>query len=130
MKYLLTIITVLLLFSCSTTKQLLLTDIHLIQGAIYCEHSELDEFTRHYYIKSEACTGYGRMMFQQAIYSIPGVSNIYPSPYRISVMICPVYSWDVIEPEIISRINRLLEAYELGQLEPAEEPGQDKSKGL
>ena len=117
----------LIILGCSATKKQVLTDIHLMQGVIYCQHSEINKDTRHYYVKSEACTGIGGQLLVQAIWSIPGVSNVYPSPYKLTVAICPVYSWDDIEPEILSRINKLLEAYELDK---GLEPEVDKSGGL
>ena len=115
------------LLGCSTTPQIVLTDINHISGVIYCEHSEHDEFTRYYYIKSEACTGMGGTMIAPAIYSIPGVAAVYPSAYKIGVSICPVYEWSDIEPEIISRINQIIEAVKNSS---AAEPEIDKSQGL
>ena len=103
-----------------------LTDIHLVEGVIYCQHSELNKDTRHYYIKSEAVTGVPSQFLLQSIYKIPGIANVYPSPYKFTVAICPVYSWDEIEPQIYARIKEYLSAYE--KIE--ENPVEDKAEGL
>ena len=118
---------VFLLFGCATLPTPPpLTEIHLVEGVIYCQHSELNKDTRHYYIKSEAVTGVPSQFLLQAIYKIPGIANIYPSPYKFTVAICPVYSWDEIEPQIYARIKEYLSAYE--KIE--ENPVEDKAKGL
>ena len=118
---------VFLLFGCaSLPTPPPLTEIHLVEGVIYCQHSEINKDTRHYYIKSEAVTGVPSQFLLQAIYTIPGVANVYPSAYKFSVAICPVYSWDEIEPQIYVRIKEFLAAHEKSKEEPAE----DKSHGM
>jgi hypothetical protein len=125
MKYLI-IICAAVVFGCATTTTPILTDINPISELIYLQHSKIDVFTRHYYVKSEGCTGVAGNILVQSIWAIPGVSAVYPSPYKLSVAICPIYSWGDIEPEIISRINQLIEAYEAGKQTA---PQVDKSGG-
>ena len=122
------LIIIILLIGCAGTPTLPpLTEIHHVQGVIYCQHSELNSDTRHYYIRSEAVVGMPGQMLQQSVYTIPGISSVYPSPYKLTVAICPIYSWDEIEPEIYKRINEFLTAYESSK---SVEPQQDRSQGM
>ena len=125
MKTLVPILILIFAIGCSTLPNPPpLTDIHLVEGVIYCQHSEINKDTRHYYIKSEAVTGTPSQFLLQAIYTIPGVANVYPSAYKFSVMISPVYSWDEIEPQIYSRIREFLAAHEKSKGQ------EDKTEGL
>ncbi len=109
------LLTLILSVSCASSPNLFI--INEVSDGIYIKHSEVNEWSRTYHVKSEASVGEAGMLMKYALFGIPGVNAVYPSPYCFVIHISPIYSWEDIEPEIISRIHKLMEAYKEGVAE-------------
>jgi hypothetical protein len=97
-----------------------------LQENIYCQRNIYNEFNRTFYVKSDAASGMPGQMMLMSIAQITGVEQVYPSRYKFSITISPVYHWDDVEPEVIERIVKFVSAFDEAMVEAEEEKEPDQ----
>ena len=69
------------------------------------------EFIRTYHVKSEAAAGATNNILKMGIVTIHGITSVFSYNYSYAVTISPIFDWETIQPEILKRLNEMIEVY-------------------
>ena len=81
------------------------TTIIQINKNICVEHYKHDESVRSYYFRVDGPLDYRSLI--NALVAIDGVKNVRPEPYTMHVTIAKSYSWDEVEPVVLSILKHM-----------------------